>query len=168
VENQRLDLGVVTLHAESFGEPGKRTFRLQSDTGEGQVWLWLEKEQLAMLGSAIDEILQRVPAPLGASPESTATGRFMGELEVRVGSLTLGYDREQDGFTLEAGEFESAFSLESITLIAARADLERVSQEIASIVAAGRPRCPLCGTPLGGSPHFCPPSNGHTEVTVSR
>ena len=39
--------------AESFGEPGRRTFRLFAQTGPGRVSLWLEKEQVVMLGSAL-------------------------------------------------------------------------------------------------------------------
>ena len=36
------------------------------------------------------------------------------------------------------------------------------------VVAAGRPRCPLCHTPLSapGMPHFCPPTNGHQKLAV--
>jgi hypothetical protein len=31
------------------------------------------------------------------------------------------------------------------------------------VTASGRPRCPLCGSPLDGSLHFCPGSNGHSH-----
>ena len=35
---------------------------------------------------------------------------------------------------------------------------------IGSVVAAGRPRCPLCGRPLeGDGAHFCPGANGHAD-----
>jgi hypothetical protein len=30
------------------------------------------------------------------------------------------------------------------------------------VVAAGRPRCPLCGAPIEGK-HVCPASNGHVH-----
>ena len=37
-------------------------------------------------------------------------------------------------------------------------------EQIADVVSAGRPRCPLCGQPLeGDGEHFCPSSNGHSE-----
>lgn len=151
------------LMAESFGEPGQRTFRLLAETGEGSVSLWLEKEQVVMLGSAIDELLERVPS--GDDPAAPVAPTLIGEFEVRVGALSLGYNGEYNGFVLEATEFVAPFDFESIRLIASRRQLEHVSDQIDRIVAASRPRCPLCGTPLTGQPHFCPQSNGHARVT---
>ena len=37
----------------------------------------------------------------------------------------------------------------------------RLSEQIAGLMASGRPLCPMCGAPLTDAPHFCPPSNGH-------
>ena len=42
-----------------------------------------------------------------------------------------------------------------------QSQFRRLSEQIAGIVATGRPRCPMCGQPLSGRVHFCPPSNGH-------
>jgi len=155
---------VRALQAQSFGEPGQRTFRLRAETEEGTVSLWLEKEQVVMLGTAVDEVLRRVPVGFGVHPESDVLRSFIGELEVKAGALTLSYDADHAGFLLEAGDFASAFALTSIALLASRQQLESVGDEIREIVAAGRPRCPLCGTPLTGGAHFCPESNGHLEV----
>jgi uncharacterized repeat protein (TIGR03847 family) len=169
VDNQRLDLGLVrSIQAESFGEPGQRTFRVLVETPDGQVSLWLEKEQVVMLGSAIAELLERVPASRGSEPESDTLKSFAGELEARVGSLTIGYDATLRGFTLEAADLTSAFDLSNISSIGCLATREQFSEmgkQIENIVAAGRPRCPLCSTPLSGGPHFCPESNGHAQVT---
>jgi len=169
VENQRLDLGLVSsIQAESFGEPGQRTFRLFVATPDGQVSLWLEKEQVVMLGSAIAELLERVPANRGKDPESDALKSFEGELEARVGALTIGYDASLRGFTLEAAELSSAFDLSTISSIgclATRAQFSEMRDQIEGIVAAGRPRCPLCSVPLSGGPHFCPESNGHAQLS---
>jgi uncharacterized repeat protein (TIGR03847 family) len=162
-----VDLGLVTdLRAESFGEPGRRTFRLYATTPEGEASLWLEKEQIVMLGSAVSELLQRVPESQGQEPASTVGASFMGELDVRVGSLTIGYDAGQSGFTVEATDFESTMGIESIRLLASRSQFAGVADRIDEIVAASRPRCPLCGTPLTGGPHFCPESNGHGALTA--
>jgi uncharacterized repeat protein (TIGR03847 family) len=171
VENQRLDLGLVSsIQAESFGEPGHRTFRLFVETPDGQVSLWLEKEQVVMLGSAVAELLERVPANRGEDPESDALKSFQGELEARVGSLSIGYDASLGGFTLEAADLSSAFDLSNISSIgclATRAQFSDMRDQIEGIVAAGRPRCPLCSTPLSGGPHFCPESNGHAQLSVA-
>ena len=117
-----------------------------------------------MLGSAIQELLQRIPADRGDSPDSDVIRSFMGELEVKVGALAIGYDADHSGFSLEASDFVTALDLSSIELLATRSQLAAMEDQIRDIVAAGRPRCPLCGTPLTGQAHFCPPSNGHTEV----
>jgi uncharacterized repeat protein (TIGR03847 family) len=149
---------------ESFGEPGRRTFRIRAETQEGLVSLWLEKEQVVMLGSAVQELLDRVGPPRAAEPRVDEDSTFVGELEVRVGSLSLGYDSGRDGFTLEASEFVSPLPVQSIVLTADRRQLEAVREQVDAIVAASRPRCVLCGAPLTSEPHFCPPSNGHAHL----
>src|ERR1039457_3843945 len=54
-DGRRLNLGVVQqLEAESFGDPGQRTFRLRATTSSGGVDLWLEKEQIVALGAAVE------------------------------------------------------------------------------------------------------------------
>jgi uncharacterized repeat protein (TIGR03847 family) len=166
VDTRSLDIGlVVELSAEAFGERGQRTFRLLAASPEGKVSLWLEKEQVVALGTAIEELLLRVPA--GASPMVPERPGIVGDLEVRVGALSIGYSARYEGFVLEATEFISAFDLDTIRLYATRSQLEVVRQEIEEIVAAGRHRCLLCGTPLTDGPHFCPPSNGHAHVALS-
>jgi uncharacterized repeat protein (TIGR03847 family) len=153
--------------AESFGEPGQRTFRLLVGTVQGSVSLWLEKEQLAMLGSAIGDLLRRIPKGQGRKPESDALDSFSGDLEVRVGSLAVGYDESQSGFTVEATDFVTPLTLTSISFLANRKQFSELGDEIERIVVAGRPRCPLCGRPISGGAHFCPESNGHARLTKS-
>lgn len=162
-----MNLGFVRdIAAESFGEPGHRTFRLLAETSEGTVSLWLEKEQVVAMGSALEELLQRVSG--GHDPSSSTVPVFVGELEVRVGSLALGFNSDDAGFVIEAGDFISPFDFETIRLTASRSQLERVREQIDRIVAGGRPRCILCGTPLTGEPHFCPPSNGHAHLSEEK
>lgn len=117
-----------------------------------------------MLGSAVDELLDRVPPPGGSAPRSDAVGTFIGDLEARAGSLAVGYDPARSGFTIEASDFLADVPVESIALVASRRQLEEIQDQIETIVAASRPRCVLCGTPLTGEPHFCPQSNGHGEL----
>lgn len=168
MDNERLSLGLVSnVRAESFGEPGSRTFRVLAETPAGHVSLWLEKEQIVMLGSAIEELLGRVPDALGTRPQSEAEGTFVGEMEVKVGSLAIGYSADQAGFTMEASDFTSPFPIKSIDFLATRDQFDGMRDQIDNIVSASRPRCMLCGTPLAGGPHFCPESNGHAQVTLS-
>lgn len=165
MESQRLDLGVVQhLTAESFGEPGHRTFRLRAETAGGNVSFWLEKEQLVLLGSALEELLGRIPDSMGHAESDDAVPGFHGELELQLGSLEVAFDGGRQAFSMEASDFESPLGLESIALYANRAQLLAVAEEIREIVDAGRPRCPLCGRPITDGRHFCPQSNGHSEL----
>ena len=96
-----------------------------------------------------------------SEPESSG---FVGDLEVRVGSLAVGFDPDGAGFSLEAADFTSALGLSSIVLNARRDQFTSLEHEISEIVSQSRPRCPLCGQPLSADPHFCPESNGHARV----
>jgi hypothetical protein len=45
---------------------------------------------------------------------------------------------------------------------ATRAQARAMSEHALEVVAAGRPRCQLCGYPMGvGGVHVCPAMNGH-------
>ena len=171
VDNTRLHLGVATdLHAESFGQPGSRTFRLLVRTGEGEVSVWLEKEQIAMLGSAIEDLLEDLSPEAGEAPLYDGNATFIGSMEVRAGTLGIGFDAERNGFQVEASDLFSSsdgLELESIAWVSTRSQFETVQDEVEDIVAASRPRCVLCGTPLTGEAHFCPPSNGHASVSTA-
>ncbi|MDE2842973.1 MAG: DUF3090 family protein, partial [Chloroflexota bacterium] len=53
-------LGTVSrIVAETFGEPGKRTFRLALESGRATSHVWLEKEQLFQLGTGLKEAVDR-------------------------------------------------------------------------------------------------------------
>jgi uncharacterized repeat protein (TIGR03847 family) len=167
VNKRTLNIGTVQeLAAESFGEPGQRTFRLKAATPSGQIGLWLEKQQLVMLGAAIEQILEQVPSELGEHPHPTApTTTISGEVEAHVGSMALAYDREQEGFILAAQDlWDATLDISSVVLLVSHSQLALVEKQVEAIVAASRPRCLLCDTPLSGEPHFCPPSNGHARV----
>ena len=167
MNEEGLNLGVVNqLTAESFGEPGQRTFRLRAVTASGEVSIWLEKEQVVALGAAVEQILERVPANQGDIPRPVRQpAQVSGEVVARAGSLSLAFDTTQNAFAIEATElWEATLDVQSLLLLATRDQLASVEEQVDEIVAAGRPRCPMCGTPLTESAHFCPPSNGHARV----
>ena len=47
-----------SIIAETFGEPGRRTFRLVIESGEARSDIWLEKEQLLQLGVYLQEAIR--------------------------------------------------------------------------------------------------------------
>ncbi len=167
MNDRRLNLGLVeSLTAESFGEPGSRTFRLLAATPSGEVGLWLEKEQLVALSLAVKRILERVPDPQGMTPRPvTRAAEVSGEVRAKVGSLSLAFDRVQDAFVFEATDLDEAtLDVQTLLLLATRGHLSRIQEQVDEIIAGGRPRCVMCGRPMGPGPHFCPPSNGHAHV----
>ena len=167
------DFGVATrLDADAIGEPGKRTFRLLVESGSSSALVWIEKEQLLALAVAIEQVLEQ------AAPEETAraeiapvTGPLQDfplnpTVEFRVGSLQLGHDGGQEQFLLLASDTEQAEENEQTPTLTVRLDYRaasRLSKQIAALDAAGRPRCPLCGQPMGPGLHHCPLSNGHVH-----
>lgn len=53
---------------------------------------------------------------------------------------------------------------DAISLLFTQQQAQELTNTITAIVPAGRPVCPLCGTPLDGSPHACVRQNGHREI----
>ncbi len=171
MDDVRYDYRVLTrLEAEALGRPGQRTFRLivGNDRGETAI-LWIEKEQLQALGEAIDRLLAQVgsrqmrrlditpPPPKPVAPVMDAP-----IAEFKIGQLGLGDEVEQRLFLLQAHDIEGdPEGPPTLRCLIRQGQFRRLSEQIAGIVSTGRPRCTMCGQPLSGEPHFCPPSNGH-------
>ena len=160
---------VRRLDSDAVGSPGKRRFRVVVQ-GEAQTaFLWLEKEQLQALGLAVDQLLTPVKAVWTRSGDGSSTQTshpFDGgaTIELQVGRLGLGFDEESKTFILVAHDAGSdPDDPPTFRCRCTRAQLSHLSESIASVTSGGRPRCPLCGNPLDGSPHFCPGSNGHSH-----
>jgi len=168
--------------AGTVGEPGNRTFFLQARDGSRVVSIALEKVQVAALVQRLDQLLDELdrrgiegagePGTLGA--DATPLDEPLNEA-FRAGTLSLGWDTQDDLVLLEAREAtedevedeEEAFDDESddgpdllrvrMTALAAREFVGRALR----VLAAGRPPCPLCGQPLDPQGHLCPRRNGH-------
>ncbi len=158
---------VVHVSAEAIGEPGSRRFRLRAMSEAGDTAsIWLEKEQLAALGEAIEKVLRdegyeytRVPLddlepdpvfPLSASIDFRAAQLSMGANAksrslVIIGTETADASAPGDVVTMEI-DFRRCYELRG---------------QIRAVVAAGRETCPLCGGPIDPSGHVCVRSNGH-------
>jgi uncharacterized repeat protein (TIGR03847 family) len=160
---------VHRLDPDAVGVPGLRRFRIVVQNEQDTAFLWLEKEQLQALGLAVDQLLTPVKAIWtreGEAATAVDNQSFDGtaSVELRVGRLGLGFDESTKEYMLVAHEAESdADDPPNFQCRCARAVISRLSESIASLTSAGRPRCPLCGSPLDGTPHFCPGSNGHAH-----
>ncbi len=170
-EHHDYDLATV-LDAEAIGVPGQRRFRLIGGIGTDVVSLWMEKEQLNALGQAIEQLLEQLSESglVTGSVESTlavAPDPLLPTTPEYVASkIMIGYDEERRVVALYAHHLEQEDDDDAI--FSARASLESakgLAEKIAEVVAAGRPRCPRCGAPIGPEGHVCPHDNGHLPWT---
>jgi uncharacterized repeat protein (TIGR03847 family) len=178
--------------AGTIGQPGNRTFFLQARDGRRVVSVSLEKTQVAVLAERLGRLLVELErrgiasVPATPTPDVAPLDEPLNEA-FRAGSLTLGWDGDDDMILIEARDLtdeddeegdeeaeeatgdEEAMTGEldddqtadlfrvRISLGAARAFVERAIR----VVEAGRPPCPLCGNPLDPQGHLCPRKNGH-------
>lgn len=155
---------------EAIGEPGKRRFRLMTIV-EGETYIaWMEKQQIDALGRALEQVLDQVQDPsedvmftANAVAFDLATRR-----QFRVGRMELGFDQERDSLVIIAHDIEAeSDERPALTCRFSRAQAREISREAATVVAAGRPRCVLCGQPMDTGPHACPQQNGHLPGELS-
>ena len=166
------------LQAHAIGEPGQRTFRLLVESDDGRAAaLWVEKEQLQALGLAVEQVLAEFQGKSsGRPPKQPPVETFPPNptVDFKVGRLALGQDESE----LESGpryvllvydiegsgaEEEEPSAPATFACRATREQLRALSRNIAEVVAAGRPRCPLCGEPMDpkDKSHGCVRANGH-------
>ena len=163
------DLNPVThITIGAVGKPGNRTFYLQGRQGMTIVTLASEKEQIAALSKGIDELIDR----LGVGSQGVLVNALEMELSqpieplFRIGQLGLGYDADQKLVVLVAYELPEDENTETVNVVrlwATANQARMLARHAASIVAAGRPICVLCGRPIDPEGHFCPKRNGHGE-----
>ena len=160
----------------TVGEPGSRAFYLQARAGARVVSVALEKGQSALLAEKIEEILDELMAAEG-NPFSIPTGTPL-ELvdndpleqpvdpEFRTGTMSLGWDPSTAQLVIEAYPFVETDEDALDSVPAEPAEMLRVripvgtarafAKRTLEIVGAGRPICPLCGTPMDAGGHVCP------------
>ena len=157
------------LRAEALGEPGHRRFRmLAAIDGETHI-LWMEKQQMQALGLALEQLLEQLPdAPtlfasdlLGGLLDEDTHNQF------RVGRIEIAFDERLERIIIAVHDIEQEETEESPTLAVriSRDQARSLSAEAATIVARGRPRCPMCGSPMDPEGHVCPQQNGHLPLT---
>ncbi len=169
----RLEFNPVTHITTGYiGQPGKRVFYLQAHNGPEVLTLIVEKQQVEMLGSAIEQFLVELQEKVPDLPEASAqykpeemTLETPVDPAFRVGQLGLGYDQERDLLVLVAQEVmaEGRDPEEAATarLFATRSQMRALGQFGLTLIKQGRPICGHCGQPIDPEGHFCPKRNGH-------
>jgi uncharacterized repeat protein (TIGR03847 family) len=166
VEPDRFVTGTV-------GPVGQRTFFLQARQSARLVSVALEKTQVAALAERMDELLDTLvrrsggDLPIPAVPPADEAD--LGPLdtpieeEFRVSGLSLMWDEEIDRIVVEArsDEDEENTSADVFRVVLTGAAARAFAARAATVVAAGRPPCPLCTLPLDPEGHICPRQNGH-------
>jgi uncharacterized repeat protein (TIGR03847 family) len=167
---------VDRLTAGAVGEPGQRTFYLQARQDDRVVTVLVEKQQVELLSASLVEILARAGRETGEGPPEEEMDLEEPVVpEWRAGRISIGYDEERDMILLEAEEVaESEDELEDIPadasepgrirFWASREQALALARHGATVAAAGRPRCQLCGNPIDPEGHVCPALNGHREI----
>ena len=162
------------LTADYEGEPGKRTFFLQSRTEEGVVSFLIEKQQVALLADRMRELLLLIDEadPVRDTPAERDPSLSMAipaEAEWRVGTMGLAYDEATDSISLMLRRIEESPEAElerdeedfDVRFVLRRDQVRALALHASAVVDEGRPMCQLCGLPMDPSGHQCPASNGH-------
>jgi uncharacterized repeat protein (TIGR03847 family) len=95
--------------------------------------------------------------------------------EIQVGQMLLNFNEPQSTFQLNVVPLEVVSERneqpqvlmreeDAISFVFTQQQAQLLSRAIQRVISAGRPVCPLCGTPLDGGPHACAKQNGHREV----
>jgi uncharacterized repeat protein (TIGR03847 family) len=161
------ELGILThIAAEAIGQPGQRRFRLlaMNDVGD-TASLWLEKEQLIALAEAIENVLrdegfEYQPRPLDDAPEPPVYP-LNASIDFRIAQLSMGLDRDNRRIVLIAADGPEDDDTTTLNMSFEFTPAHELRQQIATVVAAGRPPCPLCTAPMDPAGHVCVRTNGH-------
>ena len=166
-------LGAVSkVEAATFGQPGKRTFRLELQAGPAYCHLWLEKEQLFQLGVYLRDYvggLSEDEKSRASQPQESTWSGSDASIDFKAGQMFLSHDRESNSFYLQAHERETdedppEREAESVSFWITLSQATELAEESLQICAAGRPTCFLCGQPINPDGHICPRANGHTVL----
>ncbi len=165
--------------AGTIGQPGEREFYLQVVDGRRVLSVACEKQQVAILADRLDLLITEVARRLGTEAAAADTAEDVPLLdtpvdaEFRVGTMGLAWDGEGSQVIVELLALTDEEVGEDIVLedredgpdalrvFLSLAEARNFAHHAQSVVAAGRPPCPLCGNPLDADGHICPRLNGY-------
>lgn len=147
----------------TVGQPGQRVFYVQAWAGQTIMTLKAEKQQVASLAAALQQLLADLPPE--ATPVSAPALRMPVEPEWAIGGIGLStIDEATQRVTLLfeqlVAEDETGATARLGVTVAQMVALVTRGEEL---VAGGRPNCELCGNPMDPDGHACPKTNGHLK-----
>ena len=164
-----IELGLAqAVDAESFGEPGQRTFRLRA-IGENSesASLWMEKEQFQALNLALGQVLSelRHAAPVTEPPMYEYPE--IADHDFKVGRMALSVDTSTQTVILYLSNTETEESDDPTLRIGVTQDhCAALREQLDKIISRGRPVCPLCHAPMDEGGHGCIRGNGHSTQPI--
>ena len=173
---------VDALGTGAVGVPGERAFYLQARSESAQLTVLVEKEQVALLATEavafLDRIAEQYPEDPITLPPAVADLREPTVPLFRARLIGLGFDPERELVLIELrerasddeddeDEVEEDAPLEPVVddeeeegyvarIYATRPQVRAMAARGATVVAAGRPECDLCGQPMDPTGHRCP------------
>lgn len=169
---------VDALGTGAVGVPGQRAFYLQARNEGAQLTVLLEKQQVAIFASEVTAFLDRIaddyPEDSVVLPPSVAELREPTVPLFRARLIGLGFDPERELVLIELRERSEDDDEDEdddpgllvpddseddgyvARIYATRAQVRALATRGATVVAAGRPDCDLCGQPMDPTGHRCP------------
>jgi uncharacterized repeat protein (TIGR03847 family) len=167
MERAEHDFGpALSVDAEAIGEPGQRRFRLLVRSGAQAASIWMEKQQLAGIGSWLEDMMAKLDREQpSAEPDVEPLPfeeRF--DVEFRATQIGLGYAEEDSLFAIHAFDENAIRGVPAFRCLINRGQSRVLCRKIATVIAGGRAICPLCSAPIDPTGHVCPRSNGHHKT----
>ena len=152
---------------DTIGPPGQRTFYLQAAQDDALITLIIEKGQAAAISVAISNILEQLEEVGGEAEPASLDLIHPVEPLFRVGRLGLGYDQGRRMLVVIAEETatEEKSQRTRVHIWASQVQMAALARKAATVVASGRPICPLCDEPIApGEEHVCVRGNGRKRL----
>lgn len=149
---------VDTFIAGTVGPAGERVFFLQAVAGNQVVTLKVEKQQVIALADYLASMLTDLPEPDADSVPAPSGLTTPVEPEWAVASMGVAYVESRDRVALWAEQLmiddddTPATSRFQLTRGQVRGFVDHANE----LVAAGRPPCQFCGSPLNDGNGWCP------------
>ncbi len=158
---------VERFRAEALGEPGQRRFRLVVVVQGETCIIWMEKQQMQALGLAIGQILEQSPerGPVDGGGEVPGTIDEGTANQFRLGRVELGFVEADGSIMINAYDSQEEEG-PSIAMRFSRPQSRQLVSDAATLAAAGRPLCTMCGQPIDAGGHVCPEQNGHLPLPI--